>query len=115
MRGGRLLSPRPERQAERETKVATGRNVLREKTEYNKQRQFEDQPEMNGKVKFRIGDLVYHKSLNLGRGRVRYIYRAELLVAFESSPVGRYLKEDICKSEPHPLEMPQLARFVRAA
>jgi hypothetical protein len=29
---------------------------------------------MNGKVKFRVGDIVYHKNLNLGRGRVRYIY-----------------------------------------
>jgi hypothetical protein len=70
---------------------------------------------MNGKVKFRIGDTVYHKGLDLGRGRVRYINRTELLVAFESSPVGRYPKEDICKSEPHPVELPQLARFIRAA
>jgi hypothetical protein len=58
---------------------------------------------MNEKVKFRIGDTVYHKNLNLGRGRVRYIYRSELVVAFESSPVNRYPKEDICKSEPHPV------------
>jgi hypothetical protein len=70
---------------------------------------------MNGKIKFRIGDIVYHKNLDLGRGRVRYIYRTELLVAFESSPAGRYPKEDLCKSEPHPVELPQLEQFVRAA
>jgi len=70
---------------------------------------------MNGKVKFRIGDIVYHKSLNLGRGRVRYIYHTELLVAFENSPAGRYPKEDLCKSEPHPVELPQPEQLVRAA
>ncbi|HEY6939478.1 MAG TPA: hypothetical protein VI424_20115 [Terriglobales bacterium] len=70
---------------------------------------------MNGKVKFRIGDTVYHKNLNLGRGRVRYIYHTELLVAFENSPAGRYPKEDLCKSEPHPVELPQPEQFVRAA
>lgn len=70
---------------------------------------------MNGKVKFRIGDTVYHKSLNLGRGRVRYIYHTELLVAFENSPAGRYPKDDLCKSEPHPVEFPQPEQFVRAA
>lgn len=70
---------------------------------------------MNGKVKFRIGDIVYHKSLNLGRGRVRYIYHTELLVAFENSPAGRYPKEDLCKSEPHPVELRQPEQFVRAA
>ena len=70
---------------------------------------------MNGKVKFRIGDIVYHKSLDLGRGRVRYIYRTELLVAFENSPAGRYPKEDLCKSEPHPVELPQPRQFERAA
>ena len=57
---------------------------------------------MNGKVRFRIGDTVYHKTLDLGRGRVRYTYRAELLVNFEKSLLLRYSKEEICKSEPHP-------------
>ena len=56
---------------------------------------------MNGTVKFRIVDVVYHKRVNLGRGRVRYIYRTELLVAFENSPAGRYPKEELCKVEPH--------------
>ncbi len=70
---------------------------------------------MNGKVKFRIGDIVYHKNLNLGRGRVRYIYRTELLVAFENSPAGRYAKEDLCKSEPHPVELLPPQQFFRAA
>ncbi|HET7751458.1 MAG TPA: hypothetical protein VFK81_18855 [Terriglobales bacterium] len=66
-------------------------------------------------MKFRIGDIVYHKNLDLGRGRVRYIYRTELLVAFESSPAGRYSKEDLSKSEPHPVATQQPALFVRAA
>jgi hypothetical protein len=70
---------------------------------------------MNGKVKFRIGDIVYHKSLNLGRGKVRYIYRSELLVAFENSPAGRYPKDELCKVEPHPEEPPQLSELRRAA
>jgi hypothetical protein len=57
---------------------------------------------MNGKVKFRIGETVYHKTLDLGRGKVRYIYRAKLLVAFEKLAAGRYAKEEVCKSETHP-------------
>ena len=55
---------------------------------------------MNGTVKFRIGDIVYHKRVNLGRGGVRYIYRTELLVAFENSPADRYPKEELCTVEP---------------
>ncbi len=70
---------------------------------------------MNGKVKFRVGDIVYHKNLDLGRGRVRYIYHTELLVAFENSPAGRYPKDDLCKSEPHPGASQLPAPFVRAA
>lgn len=59
---------------------------------------------MNGKLKFRIGDVVYHKTQDLGRGRVRYIYRSELLVSFEKSAAGRYPKEELCKTQPHPGE-----------
>lgn len=70
---------------------------------------------MNGKVKFRIGDIVYHKSLDLGRGKVRYIYRSELLVAFENSPAGRYPKEELCKVEPHPAAPPPAIHLPRAA
>ena len=70
---------------------------------------------MNGKMKFRIGDTVYHKTLDLGRGKVRYIYRSELLVAFENSPAGRYPKEELCKVEPHPAEPPQAVQLPRAA
>jgi hypothetical protein len=66
-------------------------------------------------MKFRIGDTVYHKTLNLGRGKVRYIYRSELLVAFENSPAGRYPKEELCKGEPHPAEPPQASPLPRAA
>jgi hypothetical protein len=115
MRWGRLLSPRLEPQAEfdlqnlKPSATCCLRNLGQQTIES------EDQPEMNGKVKFRIGDTVYHKTLDLGRGRVRYIYRTEVMIAFESSSIGRYPKEDICKSEPHPVELPQVARFVRAA
>jgi hypothetical protein len=61
---------------------------------------------MNAKVKFRIGDTVYHKTLDLGRGKVRFIYRAEVLVAFEKALPRQYAKEDLCKTEPHPTSQP---------
>ena len=70
---------------------------------------------MNGKPKFRIGDIVYHKTQDLGRGTVRYIYRAELLVAFQKFAAGRYRKEELCKSEPHPAEATQAPHLPRAA
>lgn len=53
---------------------------------------------MKGKLKFRIGETVYHRTLDLGRGKVRFIYRAKLLVAFEKLAAGRYSKEDVCKN-----------------
>jgi hypothetical protein len=43
-------------------------------------------------VKFGIGDTVDHKTLDLGRGKVRFIYRAEVLVAFDKALPGRYAK-----------------------
>ena len=61
---------------------------------------------MNRRVKFRIGDTVYHRTLDLGRGKIRYIYHAKLRVAFEKLPAGRYSKEELCKSEPHPASQP---------
>jgi hypothetical protein len=70
---------------------------------------------MNGKLKFRIGDIVYHKTLDLGRGKVRYIYRSELLVAFENSPAGRYPREELCKAEPRPAAQPEARALPRAA
>ncbi len=70
---------------------------------------------MNGKVKFRIGDTVYHKSLDLGRGKIRYIYRTELLVAFERAAAGRYAKETLCKTEPNPSADQDLREWLRAA
>ncbi len=69
---------------------------------------------MNGNPKFRVGDIVYHKTQDLGRGRVRYIYRTELLVAFEKS-AGRYRKEEVCKSEPHSGELQQAPHLPQAA
>lgn len=70
---------------------------------------------MNGKPKFRIGDIVYHKLQDLGPGRVRYIYRAELLVAFAKSAAGRYRKEELCKCEPHAAETSPAPGLPRAA
>ncbi len=70
---------------------------------------------MNGKVKFRIGDTVYHKNLDLGRGKVRYIYRSELLVAFERTATSRYAKEELCKSEPHPSANEEVRGWLNAA
>lgn len=70
---------------------------------------------MDIKVKFRIGDTVYHKTDPLGAGKVRYIYRTELLVAFEKSAAGRYPKEDICKVEPHPVAPLEWGRLQHAA
>jgi hypothetical protein len=61
---------------------------------------------MNAKVKFKIGDTVYHRTLDLGRGKVRYIYQAELRVAFEKVRANRYPKEELCKSEPHRAPQP---------
>jgi hypothetical protein len=70
---------------------------------------------MDTKVKFRIGDTVYHKTYPLGAGKVRYIYRNELLVAFERSATGRYPKEDICKVEPHPVAPVDWGSLLHAA
>ncbi len=70
---------------------------------------------MDRNVKFRIGDTVYHRSLDLGRGKIRYIYRCELLVAFERAAAGRYAKEDLCKNEPHPSADQDLGGSLRAA
>ncbi len=52
---------------------------------------------MQAKVKFRIGDTVYHKTLDLGRGKVRFFYRAEVLVAFEKAVPTRFPKEELCR------------------
>jgi transcription elongation factor GreA-like protein len=56
---------------------------------------------MNGKLNLRIGDVVYHRTINLGRGKIRYIYRKELLVDFEKAFARRYPREEICKSPLH--------------
>ncbi len=53
---------------------------------------------MSGKFKLRIGDVVYHRSRDLGRGRVRYTYHEIALVDFEQAPAQRYLKNQLCKS-----------------
>ncbi len=55
---------------------------------------------MNHKVKFRIGESVYHKTLNLGPGKVRFIYRTEVLVDFANTLPARYAKEALTKVAP---------------
>ena len=70
---------------------------------------------MQAKVKFRIGDTVYHKTLDLGRGRVRFLYRAEVLVAFEKALPTRYPKEELCKVEPRPASQPGVEALPAAA
>ncbi len=57
---------------------------------------------MQAKMKFRIGDTLCHKTLNLGAGKVRFLYRVEALVAFEKAVPTRCPKEELCRSEPHP-------------
>jgi hypothetical protein len=56
---------------------------------------------MTSKLKLRAGDIVHHRSLDLGPGTVRYAYRGLVLVNFENSPVQRYSKNQICKSPAH--------------
>ncbi len=70
---------------------------------------------MQTKVKFRIGDTVYHKALNLGPGKVRFIYRTEALVAFEKAMPTRYPKEELCKVQPHPASAPDARELAAAA
>ncbi len=70
---------------------------------------------MQAKVKFRIGDTVYHKTLNLGRGKVRFLYRTEVLVAFEMALPTRYPEEELCKIEPRPASQPGVEALPAAA
>jgi hypothetical protein len=53
---------------------------------------------MSGKLKFRVGEIVYHRTLDLGAGTVRYVSRDDLIVNFEKAPVQRFKKYEICKS-----------------
>jgi hypothetical protein len=53
---------------------------------------------VSSKLKVRTGDVVYHRSKDLGRGRVRYSYHELVLVDFEKVPVQRYPKEQLCKN-----------------
>ena len=70
---------------------------------------------MQTNVKFRIGDTVYHKTLDLGPGKVRFIYRAEVLVAFEKALASRYAKEELSKIEPRPASQPGVEMLPAAA
>lgn len=56
---------------------------------------------MSRKVNVRVGDTVYHSILDLGKGKVRYAYHDEVLVAFERADVQRYPKATLCKSPLH--------------
>jgi transcription elongation factor GreA-like protein len=53
---------------------------------------------MSSKSKFRVGEIVYHRTLDFGAGTVRYVSRDDLIVNFEKAPVQRYKKYEICKS-----------------
>ncbi len=55
---------------------------------------------MNSKLKFRIGDTVHHKTFNFGPGKVRFIYRAEVLVDFTNALPARYPKDVLSKTAP---------------
>jgi hypothetical protein len=56
---------------------------------------------MSRKVNLRVGDTVHHSTLDLGTGKVRYVYRDEVLVDFEKAAVRRYSRAEICKSPLH--------------
>lgn len=53
---------------------------------------------MSSKLKLRAGDVVYHRSRDLGQGRVRYSYHELVLVDFEKAPAQRYPKNQLCKN-----------------
>jgi hypothetical protein len=53
---------------------------------------------MSSKLKIRAGDVVYHRSRDLGQGRVRYSYHEFVLVDFEKAPLQRYPKNQLCKN-----------------
>lgn len=40
---------------------------------------------MTANAKLRIGDAVYHRNLDLGPGKVRYIFRGFVTVSFEKA------------------------------
>lgn len=56
--------------------------------------------------KLKVGDTVYHTTLDLGQGKIRYIYREEVSVDFEKATVGRYPKAELCKSREHDSSQP---------
>ena len=70
---------------------------------------------MNGKSKFRIGETVYHKTVDLGPGKVRFIYRTEVLVTFVKALPARYPKEELSKVEPRPTSKPGVEALPAAA
>ena len=56
---------------------------------------------MARKVNVRAGDTVYHNTLDLGKGKVRYVYHDAVLVVFEKAEARRYPKAMLCKSASH--------------
>ncbi len=56
---------------------------------------------MSRKANLRVGDTVHHSRLDLGTGKVRYLYRDEVLVDFPKAAVRRYSRAEICKSPLH--------------
>ncbi len=56
---------------------------------------------MSRKFNVRVGDVVYHRALDLGKGKVRYTHRNEVVVDFGKASLLRYPKTDLCKSPSH--------------
>ena len=56
---------------------------------------------MKHKVNIRVGDLVFHRTLDLGKEKVRYTYRDEVAVDFERSSARRFPRTELCKSPSH--------------
>ncbi len=57
---------------------------------------------MQAKVKFKDRRCGVSQTLNFGPGKVRFIYRTEMLVAFEKALPCRHPKEELSKAEPRP-------------
>jgi hypothetical protein len=56
---------------------------------------------MKRKVNIRVGDIVFHRALDLGKGKVRYIYRDEVVVDFKKASARCYPRTEVCESPSH--------------
>jgi hypothetical protein len=62
---------------------------------------------MSRKVNLRVGDTVHHSTLDLGTGKVKYLYRDEVLVDFGKAAVGDIQEQRYAKA-------PSILRVSRA-